>query len=50
MEMVTRKLVDTYSREIVAVAEELYRRHVLTGDEVRAAMRSAYPPIKRSAA
>lgn len=50
MEGVTRKLVHLYSREIVAVASELYQRHVLTGDEVRPALRSAYPPIKRSAA
>jgi hypothetical protein len=45
---VTVQLVRDLEREITAVAHQLCRRHVLTGAEVEAAMRAAYPPIKRS--
>ena len=43
---VAQQLVRNLQPEIVAVAEELSRRKVLTGAEVRAAMRSAYPFLK----
>ena len=32
--------------EILSIAKVLYRREVLTGAEVRAALHDAYPPIK----
>ena len=50
MREVAARLVDRLHYEILSVAAELYRRQVLTGDEVRAAIRAAYPPIKRSIA
>ena len=43
---VAAKLVRDYADEIVAVAEQLYRRHVMTGAEIRAAMRAVQPRTK----
>lgn len=47
MRTVVARMVDEHVPEIAAVAAELERREVLTGDEVRAAMRSARPPIRK---
>ena len=50
LRVITGRLVGLYGREIVAVAEALMERDVLTRDDVLAATKAAYPPITKEVA